>query len=107
MSAPSLLGVAAAALALALPIVSAAEVLEAAQRTAGAADSAALAAADADLGYVSADPCGLAAEVTAAAGVTLESCELDRVSSQVRISVSVQTIFGTVHSRARAGPPVE
>ena len=48
----------------------------------------------------------LAATVVSAASVSLEACEIDRASGQVRISVSVQTIFGTVHSRARAGPPV-
>jgi len=106
MSAPSLLAVAGAALALALPVAAAAGAVESAVRAAGAADAAALAAADAESGWVEADPCELASTVAAAVDTTLESCEPDAASGQVRISLSVQTMFGRVTARARAGPEV-
>ena len=101
-----LLGVAGAALALALPVVGAAAALDASARAAGAADAAALAAADAVLGWINHDPCAIAETVTHAADVWLESCETNLESGQVRISVSVQTMFGRVTARAHAAPSV-
>lgn len=106
MSAPALLAVAAASLALATPLIAASAALEAEARAAGAADAAALAAADAALGWADGDPCLLAGEVTSAVGVALSGCEVDSASGQVRVSASVQTIFGTVSVHAHAGPPV-
>lgn len=106
MSAPAMLGLAAATLALALPIVGAAAALDAAERAAGAADAAALAAADAALGWIDSDPCATAETVTSAVGVHLESCDVNLESGQVRISVSVQTMFGRVTERAHAVPSV-
>lgn len=100
------IAIAAVTLALAVPAVAASAALEAEQRAAGAADSAALAAADALLGFVRAEPCSLAADVVHSFEAVLLECQLDWEHSQVRVVVGVQTIFGTVHSRARAGPPV-
>jgi hypothetical protein len=106
VSAPVLIGVAAASLALALPVLGAAAALEASARAAGAADAAALAAADAALGWIESEPCGIAEAVVGAAGVGLESCGVNLHSGQVRISVSVQTMFGRVTARAHAAPSV-
>lgn len=106
MSAPALAGVAAAALALGLTVVSAAQAIDGSARASGAADAAALAAADATLGWVEAPPCEMAATVVAAAGVQLQNCEADLANGQVRVGVSVQTIFGSVYAHARAGPSV-
>lgn len=106
MSGPALIAVAAATLAFSLPIVGAAAALDASARAAGAADAAALAAADAALGWIEADPCALANTVVSAVDVALESCDVNLENGQVRISVSVQTMFGRVAARSHAAPPV-
>ncbi len=106
MSVPAIVGVAGVALAAALSVLLASGALEASARASGAADAAALAAADAALGWIEAEPCALAREVAEAAAVQLDGCDVDRLHGQVRISVSVQTIFGRVGARARAAPPV-
>lgn len=106
MSAPVLLGIGVAAIALTLPIVGAAAALDASARAAGAADAAALAAADAALGWIDSDPCTIAETVVNAAQVRLDSCDANLESGQVRISVSVQTMFGRVTERAHAAPSV-
>lgn len=106
MSAPALMAVAAAALAIALPVVAAASALDASARAAGAADAAALAAADAALGWIESDPCTLARTVVSGVGVLLESCDVNLESGQVRIRVSVQTMFGRVAARSHAAPSV-
>ena len=76
-----------------------------AQRTASAADAAALAAADAASGAIVTDeaPCALGARVAAASGATLVSCTLEGQVATVR----VQSVYAGVAavSRARAGPP--
>lgn len=101
-----MVGVAAVTLSLGLGVVVAGQAVETEVRVAAAADSAALAAADAVTGHVLAQPCELAAQVVQASELTLESCEIDSAIGQVRVIVSGQTIFGRVHSRARAGPGV-
>lgn len=106
MSAPALMAVAAAALAITLPVVAAASALDASARASGAADAAALAAADAALGWIESDPCTLASTVVSGVGVSLESCDVNLESGQVRIRVSVQTMFGRVAARSHAAPSV-
>ncbi|MCA0378973.1 MAG: hypothetical protein LCH36_05980 [Actinobacteria bacterium] len=106
MSVPVLVGVAAAALAIALPVVAAAAELDASARAAGAADAAALAAADAALGWVNSEPCDIAESVANAVGADLVGCEANLETGQVRISVSVQTMFRRVTARAHAAPSV-
>lgn len=107
MSAPVLISIAAATLTLALPIVTGATALDASIRAARAADAAALAAADASLGWVRSDPCDLAGQVARAARSTLEQCDIDAARGEARITVSGDTVFGQVTARARAGPPQE
>lgn len=105
MSAPALLACAVVALTLAVPIAASASSLEAAHRVRGAADNAALVAADAAAGWVSGEPCALAADVMNAAAAQLDDCSVDAAQAEVRVAASVQTVFGVVHARARAGPP--
>lgn len=106
MSAPALLACGAVALALAIPVAAAAGALEARSRAAGAADTAALAAADAALGWVEADPCALAARITFAAGARLGGCTVAEASGEARVTVVIATLFGPVEVRSRAGPGV-
>lgn len=106
MSAPSLLAVAAASLTIAVAVVGAAAALDASARAAGAADAAALAAADAALGWIEADPCALANTVVSELGVSLEGCDVNLETGQVRIRVSVQTMFGGVAARSHAAASV-
>lgn len=90
-----------AGLTVALGAVAAASVH--AQRVSSAADAAALAAADAASGAVPGVPCERAAEVAAAMGARVESCDLDALVATVR----VEARFGAfpVVAAARAGPP--
>ena len=95
--------VVAASLSLGLAVVAGASVT--AQRTAGAADAAALAAADAASGAVpsAAAPCELAARVADAAGVTLTECALEGFVATVGVQAAYAGLAAV--SRARAGPP--
>ncbi|MEO8095908.1 MAG: Rv3654c family TadE-like protein [Pseudolysinimonas sp.] len=73
------------------------------QRVIGAADAAALAAADAATGAVSGDPCALAAEAARANRAVLAECRLDGLIA----TVEVVGVFGITPFRAvsTAGPP--
>jgi len=104
VSAPAVVGIAGAALALALPVLGAATALEVSARVAGAADAAALAAADAALGWIHEDPCALAATVAASAQAALASCDVDLALGEARVVVAASTILGEVSARARAAP---
>lgn len=77
-----------------------------AQRVAGAADAAALAAADAASGAVVTvhEPCALAAQVAAAADATLIRCTLEGFVATVEVQAAYAGLAAV--SRARAGPPV-
>ena len=88
---------------LAVGVVPLYAVLAARSNVAGAADAAALAAADARVGAVTGFPCERAAEVAAANGATLADCEVDGLIATVSVS---RTILGfTLESTATAGPP--
>jgi secretion/DNA translocation related TadE-like protein len=88
--------------ATALPLYT---VLVARSSVAGAADAAALAAADARVGAVGGFPCDVAAEVAAANGSELVGCELDGYVATV--SVRREVLGYTVSARATAGPSPE
>jgi secretion/DNA translocation related TadE-like protein len=78
-------------------------VLAARSTVAGAADAAALAAADARVGVATGFPCERAAQVAAANGATLTTCEVDGLIATVSVS---GTILGfRLESTATAGPP--
>jgi secretion/DNA translocation related TadE-like protein len=68
----------------------------------GAADAAALAAADTASGLLPGVPCELAARAAELNGATLAACSVDGVIATVGVSRSVGII--TIGSRSRAGP---
>jgi len=74
-----------------------------AQRLAGTADAAALAAADAAAGAVSGDPCVRADEVAAASQAVVTLCDV----VDLTITLTVSAPFGhfVANASARAGPP--
>lgn len=75
-----------------------------AQAAAGAADNAALAAADVAMGLAPGDPCAEASRIVDAAGAKLRGCELVENAVGVTVTVIVEARFGvfpvTVKSRA-------
>lgn len=73
------------------------------QQVSGAADAAAVAAADVATGAVSGYPCERAAQVAALNGATLVECAGDGPIASV--VVSALFLAFEVRSRARAGPP--
>lgn len=103
MSAPVLVGCVAAALCLGLPVLAAGSHLVVAQRVSGAADAAALAAADALTGWLEGDPCVAVAEVAKTVGASVERCDVDPTVGEARVVLAAYTPIGTVSARARAG----
>jgi secretion/DNA translocation related TadE-like protein len=98
----------AVALVAAVAIVAAAAVglgagLAARQRVLGAADAAALAAADVAAGVAPGDPCPTAARVAAADGARLADCTADGLVLTVRVVGAVAGI--PLSAKATAGPP--
>lgn len=85
-------------LALLIPLCLA---LSAKQRAAGAADAAALAAADVAVGLVPGVPCEAATRVAAANGAALRVCDIDLTTVTVQTEVVVLGL--TVDARATAG----
>ncbi len=73
------------------------------QRVIGAADAAALAAADGASGAVAGVPCSLAARVAASNAATLQTCAIDGLVASVTVAASVGAI--PVSARSTAGPP--
>jgi len=73
------------------------------QRLAGAADAAALAAADAASGAVIGVPCESAESVARSAGAVLSRCEIDGLTATVTVSAMFAGLPAA--ASARAGPP--
>ena len=73
------------------------------QAVAGAADAAALAAADVRVGLDPGEPCAVAARVAGANGATLTSCTVDGLV--VTVVVSATVVRFAVEAAATAGPP--
>jgi secretion/DNA translocation related TadE-like protein len=87
---------------LVLPITT---VVSAQQRAAGAADAAALAAADVAVGILPGSPCLVAATVAEANAARLDGCAIDGVTATVRATT---TVLGfAVSARATAGRPAD
>lgn len=78
--------------------------LAARQVLVGAADAAALAAADTASGRVSGDPCGAAAAIAEALRVTLAECSLGG-GGVAEVTVSTTILGFPLTAEARAGPP--
>ena len=93
----------AAAVILALAMVGLGAGLVARQRTIGAADAAALAAADVLLGAAPGDPCGVAAELATANGATLLACGLDGYLATVTLRADL--VGAPILAQSTAGPP--
>lgn len=83
------------------------EAVNAASKTATAADLAALAAADAARGLTTGDPCQVAADLVSRQGAVLVSCMVvGRNADTVQLEVSVQTSLPwPAYNKSRAGPP--
>lgn len=90
-----------AAMALVLPLYSA---LAVRQAVAGAADAAALAAADTASGLIAGYPCEAAESVAGANGTSLTSCTVDGLV--VTVSASRVILGFPVSATATAGPAV-
>ncbi|KAA9107567.1 helicase [Microbacterium rhizomatis] len=96
-------GVVACSATLAVGLVTAGAAAVFAQRLAGAADAAALAAADAGSGAVPGVPCDRAAEIAAAGGAVVLRCELEGLVATVIVGAEFARLPAT--AAARAGPP--
>lgn len=103
MSGPVLVGCVAAALCLGVPVLAAGSHLVTAQRVTGAADAAALAAADAVTGWLEAEPCEAAAEIARSVHASVERCDVDRAAGEAKVVLSIRTPIGQVTARSRAG----
>lgn len=87
--------------ALSVPLYS---VLAVKRVTSGAADAAALAAADVAIGRSPGVPCVAAARIAEANGTVLAACQPDGLVVTVRVEAGV--LGFTVSATASAGPPV-
>lgn len=83
-----------------VPICSA---LSARQQVSGAADAAALAAANAATGWVRGEPCDAAERTARRNGVTMDECRLAGLEATVTVSTNIA--LTRVTGSARAGPP--
>ncbi len=93
----------AAMLALASLLLPLSIVLSAKHRAAGAADAAALGAADVAVGALPGIPCDSAAAVARANGAALSACRVDGAVVTVRVVILV--LGFDVRASATAGPP--
>lgn len=91
----------AAAVTLGMSAVGGAAVVS--QRVSGAADAAALAAADGASGAVSGEPCDRAGAVAAASGALLTQCATAGLIATVTVVARYAGV--EVSASARAGPP--
>lgn len=108
MSAPVMAAVAASALVVSLPVIIGANIAVASQRAASAADAAALAAADAALGYLqpgAGEPCEIAAMVAHLNGAEITGCNIEDNKGEAVVTVVVRVGFVPLSGAARAGPP--
>ncbi len=73
------------------------------QRVIGAADAAALAAADAASGAIPGVPCAQAERIANANAANLQTCVLDGLVASVTVAANVGVV--PVSARSTAGPP--
>ncbi len=97
------LAVCGAVVALAMALAAVGAVLVAQRRAAGAADAAALAAADALAGFLSDEPCDAASRVAQGNGTVLDACVVDGLVATVRVRASSGPV--SLRASATAGPP--
>ncbi|WP_207454609.1 Rv3654c family TadE-like protein [Desertivibrio insolitus] len=101
----TVVGIAAAIALAAVLVIAVGGALVVRQRVAGAADAAALAAADTASGRLPGVPCVAAAEVAAANGAELDGCLVEGLVVTVRAAAVVGAL--PVTATATAGPPSE
>lgn len=105
MSAPVLLGCAAAVVCAGVAALGASQALVVHSKTAAAADAAALAAADALGGWAKGDPCELATEVAESNGTVVIACRASTSVDPAELELRAAWPFAFVTARARAGIP--
>jgi secretion/DNA translocation related TadE-like protein len=98
----TVVGIVAAITIAALVVIGAGAALVARQRIVGAADAAALAAADVASGRLPGAPCSVAGEVAAANGAALDGCIVDGLVVTVGVTGSLGAIL--IAASATAGP---
>lgn len=103
MSVPVAVGCIAAILVIGGPVLVATGQLETRHRAAGAADAAALAAADAAGGWIVADPCSIAEAVAESMAAEVSDCDAVPGAGDARVVVRATSALGDVEARARAG----
>lgn len=101
MSTPLAVGAVIATAILGVPLIHAGAALEKRHHAAGAADAAALAAADALLGWIDEEPCTMARLTASVAEAEVILCQVKM--SEVLVTVSVPGLFGSITMNARAG----
>lgn len=101
----AVIGIAAAVALAAVLVIAAGAALVARQRVAGAADAAALAAADTVSGRLPGVPCQVAAQVAEANAAEVTACVVDGLVVTVRAAGAIGAI--PVTATATAGPPSE
>ncbi|QIM15264.1 M23 family metallopeptidase [Leucobacter insecticola] len=102
MSAPAVLACSAVAVCLGLSVIAAATHVEARHSAAGAADAAALAAADAMTGWIDLEPCTVANQVVLEMGASLVECNVDPDRAVSHIVAQAGEGFQSARARARA-----
>ncbi|GAA2827050.1 hypothetical protein FB468_2613 [Leucobacter komagatae] len=106
MSVPVVVAISGGAVALALPVMVASQVIVAGAEATNAADAAALAAADAELGLLGdgeSAPCVVAQAVADANGAATVTCDLGPGIAEVRVTVRRWAGLVAITRSARAG----
>ncbi|UOQ61689.1 M23 family metallopeptidase [Leucobacter rhizosphaerae] len=102
MSGVPLVACAAVAICLGVPVIAAAQHLEARHRAGAVADAAALAAADAVGGWNDLDPCDAAAAVAASMRAQILECSVNALAVDARITASVGAPMVSARATAHA-----
>lgn len=102
MSGPALTGVTLLLLGITIPTLTVSAALTVRHRVIGAADAAALAAADTAIGDAAGEPCDRAHQIATRHGAVVNACQLDGLTVTVGLSATVLGI--PVTAWARAGP---
>jgi secretion/DNA translocation related TadE-like protein len=97
------LAIVGAAILVAVAVLGLGSALVLRQRTIGAADAAAVGAADGASGAIAVEPCRAAAQAAAANHATLVACRLDGLVATVEVSARFGVTVFT--ARSSAGPP--
>lgn len=101
MSTPLAVGAVIATAVLGVPVLHATASLEKRHHAAGVADAAALAAADALLGWVDEEPCTIASLIASDADAEIIACQVKL--NEAVITVRVPGLLSSITMSARAG----